>query len=194
MSSDPKRRKKEPRWIKAVTEYLPLILFLIAYFKFDLMVAIQVIVAATGVALVIALIVARRVPVLPLLVAGSVVLFGGIAWLTGSEDPYKMKPTILNGLFGVVLLGGLRFNRLFLKSLMEDSFQLPDAAWRTLTIRYSGLFFTLAIANEIVWRSFSDTVWVTFKIGGTIGAVLVFTAIQWPFIQRHMLSSESPKT
>lgn len=179
--------KKEPRWIKFITEYVPLGLFLFAYLKADLMIAIQVIVVSTAIALVIALIVARRVPILPVLVAGSVLIFGGLSVWLGDDSIYKMKPTVLNTIFGIALLGGLAFKQLFLKMMMGDSLKLPDTAWSTLSKRYATLFFVLAALNECVWRTQSEEFWVGFKMVGPLVLILVFTVAHVPFFSKHSL-------
>jgi intracellular septation protein len=185
MSKESKPAQKEPRWIKFFTEHLPLILFLIAYMKADLMTAIMVIVVSTTIALVLALIVARRVPALPLFVAGSVVLFGGLSVWLQDDTIYKMKPTIMYILFVIILMGGVAMNRYFMKSLMGDSLEMNDTGWLGLTIRYSGLFVVLAILNEVVWRTCSEETWVAFKIGGPLIGIFLFTLAQLPFIKQH---------
>ena len=187
MSDTAPAAKKEPRWIKFLTEHLPLLLFLFAYIKGDLFLAIKVIVASTAVALVIALVVARRVPVLPLIVAASVLLFGGASVLFENDAIYKMKPTILNAIFGAILLAGLPFKQLFLKMVMGDSMELPEAAWKTLTIRYAVLFFVLGALNEVVWRTQSEEFWVGFKIVGPLVLILVFTLAHLPFFKQHAI-------
>jgi len=187
VSETEKVTKKEPRWIKFFTEHLPLILFLIAYIKGDLVLAIKVIVVSTAIALVLALIVARRVPILPCIVASSVLVFGGISVLLGDKTIYMMKPTILNALFGVILLGGLVFKQLFLKMVMGDSLTLPDSAWRTLTVRYSALFFVLGALNEVVWRTQTEEFWVGFKLVGPLVLIVLFTIAHLPFFKQHSI-------
>ena len=190
MSKDAPATKKEPRWVKFLTEHLPLLLFLFAYVKGDLFLAIKVIVASTAVALVIALVVARRVPVLPLIVAGSVVLFGGASVMFEDERIYYMKPTILNAIFGAVLLGGLIFKQLFLKMVMGDSLALPEEAWKTLTVRYAGLFFVLGALNEVVWRTQTEEFWVGFKIVGPLVLIVIFTLVHLPFFSKYAIDTE----
>ena len=185
MTEDVATKKKEPRWVKFFTEYLPLILFLIAYLRGDLNLAIKVIVVSTAIAIVLAIIVARRIPVLPVLVASSVVLFGGLAVLLDNDDIYKMKPTVLNALFGIILLGGLPFKQMFLERAMGDSLQLPREAWLTMTYRYSALFFFLAAVNEVVWRTQSEEFWVGFKMVGPIVIIIFFTLAHIPFLKKH---------
>ena len=150
------------------------------------MFAIQVIVVSTAIALVIALVVARRVPILPVLV-GAALIFGGLSVWLGDDSIYKMKPTVLNTIFGVVLLGGLAFKQLFLKMMMGDSLNLPDAAWRTLSKRYAALFFVLAGLNEFVWRTQTEEFWVGFKMVGPLVLILVFTVAHVPFFSKNSI-------
>jgi intracellular septation protein len=114
-----------------------------------------------------------------------VVIFGGLTLYLKNAIFIKMKPTALYTLFGLTLLGGLYFNRLFLKYLLSLGFEMPDAAWRTLTFRYGIFFLALAAANEIVWRNFSESVWVDFKVWGVIPLILLFSLSQAPFLLRH---------
>jgi intracellular septation protein len=127
----------------------------------------------------------RRFSPVPIMTAVLVVIFGGLTLYLKNAIFIKMKPTALYTLFGLTLLGGLYFNRLFLKYLLSLGFEMPDAAWRTLTFRYGIFFLALAAANEIVWRNFSESVWVDFKVWGVIPLILLFSLSQAPFLLRH---------
>ena len=80
-------------------------------------------------------------------------IFGGLTLWLSNENFIKIKPTILYAMFAAVLVGGLASNRLFIKYLLGQSFQLADPAWRALTWRWSVFFLALAIVNEFVWRN-----------------------------------------
>ncbi len=69
-----------------------------------------------------------------------------------NETFIKMKPTIINTLFGVVLLGGLAFGKSLLGYVFNAAFQLDDEGWRKLTLRWGIFFLFLAVLNEVVWR------------------------------------------
>jgi intracellular septation protein len=103
------------------------------------------------------------------------------------ETFIKMKPTIVNVLFGSTLLIGLLFGRSLLGYVFDSVFRLDDAGWRKLTFRWGLFFFVLAILNEVVWRNFSDDVWVNFKVFGIMPLTVAFTLTQMPLIQRHAL-------
>jgi intracellular septation protein len=98
-----------------------------------------------------------------------------------------MKPTAANLVFAAVLGGGLLLNRIFLKDLLGSSMALPEAAWRTLTIRWSLFFAALAGLNEFVWRSMTEETWVNFKVFGLLGLTIVFAVANTPFMMKHMM-------
>jgi intracellular septation protein len=182
----------EPRWIRGLTEHLPIVLFLGAYYLGSLTFAIQVIVVSTVMALVIAWLVARRLPTLPLVASGLVLVFGGVAWAVGDDTIYKMKPTVMQVLLAVGLLGGLRLGRLFLKELLSDGVDLADAAWRRLTFESVGLLLLLAATNEVVWRTQSETFWVNFKVFGLAGVTIAFLVARTSMLARAATAAPPP--
>jgi intracellular septation protein len=121
-------------------------------------------------------------------VTGVVVLvFGGLTLWLQNDEFIKMKPTIVNVLFGAALLGGLAFGRPLLGYVFDSVFKLNDEGWRKLTFRWGLYFFALAALNEIVWRAFSTDFWVSFKVFGIMPLTVLFTLTQMPMIQRHTL-------
>ena len=163
--------KKAPSWVKPAADYGPLIAFFTGYMMNgrDLMVATVWLMIATAIATLVLLVIERRVPVMPLVTAGIVGVFGGLTLWLKDDTFIKMKPTIVQLIFAVILLGGLAFGKLLLKPLFGAAWKMRDSAWRTITIRY-GLFFIAAAAlNEVVWRTQSTDFWVNFKIFGLIG-------------------------
>ena len=183
--------------LNAAIEYGPLAVFLVAYvlgnrFLDDtgaILAATAAIMAATAVALSVAWFVQRRVPKVPLVSGVLLMLFGGLTlWL---QDPVfiKMKPTMVYLLFSTVLLGGIALRRPLLKPLLGTAWQLDDAGWNKLTIRFGLFFLALAGLNELVWRTQSTDFWVTYKVFGTMGLILVFTMLQIGLINRHQIET-----
>jgi intracellular septation protein len=127
---------------------------------------------------------------MPLLTAGLVLVFGGLTLWLSNDIFIKIKPTILYTMFAAVLLGGLAFNRLFIRLLFGQMLHLSDPAWRTLTWRWSLFFIALAIANEIVWRHVSTNIWVAFKVWAVFPLTVLFAMAQTPFIMRHQIEGE----
>jgi intracellular septation protein len=114
-----------------------------------------------------------------------VLVFGTLTLWLKDETFIKMKPTIVNTLFGSILLGGLYFGKSLLGYVFDSAFKLDAQGWRKLTLRWGLFFLFLAVLNEIVWRNFSTDFWVAFKVWGTLPITLAFTMSQMPLIMRH---------
>ena len=177
-----------PKWVTPVVDYGPLAVFFASYFIWGLMPATGALMAATGVALVLSLVVRRKLPIMPLITAAVVGVFGGLTLWLADEPFIKMKPTIIQVVFAAVLLGGLAVGRPLLKPLLGPALPpMLDQGWRQLTLRYGLFFIAMAALNEAVWRTQSTDFWVTFKVFGIIGLTLVFGVAQVPLINRYKL-------
>lgn len=178
---------KPPAWVKPTADYGPLIVFFVAYVRFDLMTATAALMAATAVALALSLFFHRRVPMMPVITAAIVGIFGGLTLWLDDEMFIKLKPTIVQGLISAVLLGGLMFGKALLRPVMGTAWPMDDAGWRRLTFRFGCFFAVMAVVNEIVWRTQSTDTWVTFKVFGLMGLTFVFGMFQMPLLNRHRI-------
>jgi intracellular septation protein len=136
----------------------------------------------------ISLVLLRHLAVMPLVTLFFALVFGGLTLWLQDETFIKMKPTIVNAIFGTALLGGLMFGKSLLAYAFDAAFQLDEEGWRKLTLRFGLFFFVLALVNEIVWRSFSTDFWVGFKTWATMPMTMVFMLTQMPMLQRHALT------
>ncbi len=127
----------------------------------------------------------RRVPLMPLVTAVMVLIFGGLTIILRDAIFIKMKPTIVNSLFAAALFAGLAFNKSFLHPLLGHTLALSRIGWRILTWRWAFFFVFLAGLNEVIWRNFSEAFWVSFKAWGMFPITLLFALSQVPLIQRH---------
>jgi intracellular septation protein len=175
--------------IKLAVELGPLIVFFIANAKAGIFWGTAAFMAATLVSLIASRTLLGKIPTMPLVSAVFVLTFGGLTlWL--QDDLFiKMKPTILNSLFAVILLGGLVAGRLFLKIVFGDVMRLTEEGWRKLTLRWAIFFVVLAILNEIVWRNFSTDFWVTFKVFGIMPLTFVFAISQIGLLKKYEFST-----
>lgn len=180
-----------PKWVKPLCDYGPLFAFFAAYWLYGLMPATAVLVGTTLLALALSFIVARRVPVMPLVTAVVVAIFGGLTLWFNDDTFVKMKPTIVQAIFSLVLLGGLLLGRSLLKPLLGAAWQMDDDGWRKLTLRFGLFFAAMAVLNEAVWRTQSTDFWVTFKVFGIMGLTLLFAIAQAGLMQRHALAEEA---
>jgi intracellular septation protein len=177
---------------KLLIDFGPLVAFFVTYYvaeryqpEFGIYWATGVLMAATVAALSASRLLLGRFSMPPLVTAGLVVVFGGLTiWL---QDPrfVMMKPTIINLLFAGVLGFGLATGRPLLKLLMGEALKLTDEGWHKLSLRWLSFFVSMAVLNEVVWRSFSQPTWVNFKAWGILPLTLLFAVAQVGLIKRH---------
>ena len=130
----------------------------------------------------------RRLAIMPL-VSGAVVLVFGTLTVVLQDDLFiKIKPTIINSLFGTALLGGLAFGKPLLEMVFDGVMSLTEEGWKKLTVRWALFFFVLAILNEVVWRTQTTDFWVSFKVFGILPITLVFSALQYPLMMRYAIT------
>jgi intracellular septation protein len=180
-------------WRKLVLELGPLGLFFAvnAIFgkTYGLYPATAVLMVATVVALAVSWRLMHRLPIMPLVSGVVVLVFGSLTLILQDELFIKLKPTIVNSLFGTVLLGGLAVGRPLLGVVFDSVFDLDAEGWRKLTLRWGLFFFVLAGLNEVVWRNFTTDTWVAFKAFGIMPLTFVFALSQVPLIQRHAIET-----
>lgn len=150
-----------------------------------------VFVVATVVSLAVHYALVRKLPIMPLVSGVVVVVFGGLTLALQDEHFIKLKPTIVNTLFGVVLLGGLYFRKPLLAVVLDSMFDLTEEGWRKLTLRWALFFFFLALLNEIVWRTQTTDFWVSFKVFGIMPLTIAFALAQTPLLMRHEVKKAS---
>lgn len=184
-----------PPMLKLALEFGPLAVFFLANAYGDkwfgvapdrrIFVATGVFIAVTLAALAITWLLTRKIAIMPLVSAVVVTVFGGLTLALDDAFFIKVKPTIVNTLFGLILLGGLAFGKSLLSVLLDTVMQMDEEGWRKLTFRWALFFFVLAAINEIVWRTQSQDFWVAFKVWGVMPLTVVFALSQTPLILRH---------
>jgi intracellular septation protein len=182
---------------KMLIDFGPLVVFLVTYFvagriqpDTGIYWATGVLMVATVAALVASRLILGRFSLPPLVTAVLVVVFGGLTlWL---QDPMfvMLKPTIINLIFASVLGFGLITGRPLLKLLMGEMLKLTEAGWHKLTLRWIGFFLGMALLNEIVWRNFSESTWVSFKVLGILPLTFAFAVAQVGLIKRYEAKGE----
>jgi intracellular septation protein len=147
--------------------------------------ATAIFIPAILIALAVGYALTRHLPLMPVITAIIVVVFGGLTLILQDETFIKLKPTIIYVLFGVVLLGGLAFGKSLLGLVFDQVLQLTDEGWRKLTLRWGLFFLALALLNELVWRTQSTDFWVTFKVFIVVPLTFVFAGLQYWLLQKY---------
>lgn len=187
--NDPQRAEINPL-LKLALELGPLAIFFFANSRFGIFTATAVFMVAITIALAASWILTRKLAIMPLITGIVVLIFGGLTIYLQNDLFIKLKPTIVNCMFGAILLGGLYFGKSLLGYVFDSVFKLTDEGWRLLTFRWGVFFFVLAVINEIVWRNFSTDFWVSFKVFGFMPITLAFTLFQMPLITKHSIPEE----
>ncbi len=180
---------------KLALEFGPLLIFFLAnQFGEDLLGvtkqakifwATGIFMVATFAALVASKVLYGRIPTMPLVSGLFVGVFGGLTLWLQEELFIKLKPTIVNALFALILFGGLLSGRSLLKYLFGDVFRLRERGWQLLTFRWACFFVFLAVLNEVVWRSSSTEFWAGFKLFGIMPITMAFAIAQLGLLKRY---------
>jgi intracellular septation protein len=171
--------------LKLAFDLGPLVLFFLANSRYGIFVATATFMVAVLAALAASYLLTRALPIMPVVTAIIVLVFGGLTLILHNDVFIKIKPTILYALFGAVLLGGLFFGKPILGVVFDSLFHLTEDGWRKLTLRWAVFFLALAVLNEIVWRNTSTNVWVDFKVFGVLPLTLLFGALQYPLLKKY---------
>ena len=172
---------------KLLIDIGPLAIFFIFYTKDGLQGSILPLMIATVIAVLCSYILEKKIPIMPTVGAGIVLIFGGLTIYFDNEVFFKMKPTIINLLFAVILYAGVIMKKPLLKFLLGAALKLEEEGWKILTQRWIGFFIALAILNEIVWRTQSTDLWVNFKVFGILPITFIFTMTQFPLIKKYQI-------
>lgn len=199
-------RKNENGIAKLILEMGPLVLFfaansrpewfkpavaalfgeaLVASDKAPILIATAVFMVGMLASLVATWVLYRKLPIMPLVSGAVVLVFGGLTLALHNDLFIKLKPTIVNCLFGTVLLGGLAFGKPLLPYVLDSVFQLDREGWTKLTFRWGVFFFVLAALNEAIWRTQSTDFWVAFKVWGVMPLTMIFALAQTPMMMKH---------
>ena len=181
-------------FVKLALELGPLVVFFLANSRFGIFTATAIFMGAVAVSLVTSWLLTRHLPIMTIVTAVVVAVFGTLTLVLQDETFIKIKPTMIYALFGAILAGGLAFGRSYIAILFESVFSLTAEGWRKLTIRWCIFFFVLAALNEIVWRTQTTDFWVGFKLFGAIPLTLVFGMLQYPLLQRYQADETKDKS
>ena len=173
--------------IKIIIDIGPLAVFFIYYKKSGLLDAILPLMIATIVAILFSYILEKKIPIMPTFGAFIILVFGGLTIYFDNEVFFKMKPTIINIIFAIILYAGEVIKKPLLKLLLGSALKLSEEGWSILTKRWIAFFIALGILNEIIWRTQSTDIWVNFKVFGILPITFLFTLSQFSLLKKHQI-------
>lgn len=179
--------------MKLLFDFLPILLFFIAYKVADIYIA-------TGVLIVVTLMQTgwiwlrrRQLEKLPLITAGLVLVLGGATLLLKDPTFVKWKPTVVNWLFAVAFLGSCFIGqKTLLERMLGGQLELPAPVWVKLTLAWAVFFLAMGVANLYVAFTFDENTWVNFKLFGMLGLTVVFVLAQAAYMSRHLKLDDTP--
>lgn len=179
--------------MKLLFDFLPILLFFIAYKSADLYVATGVLIVATLAQVGWIWLRQRQVEKLPLITAGLVLVFGGATLILHDLVFVKWKPTVVNWLFAVAFFGSYFVGeKTLLERMMGSQLELPASVWVKLTFAWAIFFLAMGAANLFVAFTFEENTWVNFKLFGMLGLTLVFVVAQAAYMSRHLKIDDTP--
>ena len=176
--------------LKLLIEFGPIVVFFATYKYADIFKATLWMVLVTILSLIVSYIIDKKLS-MPLMISGVTLLLSGAVTLISGDPTYiKMKPTIVYAVFGMILAVGYMKNKPFIKAVLGSAFKMNDSNWLIVSLRFAYYFFGMAVVNELVWRTQSESWWVNFKVFGAVPITFVFIMFQIPFLLRNKQDAE----
>ena len=173
--------------MKFLFDLFPVILFFVAFKVFDIYIATGVVIAATVAQIGWVRHRHGRVDTMLWVSLALVVVFGGATLVLHDETFIKWKPSILYWLFAVTLFCSAQFFRKnLIRAMLAEQVQLPEALWGKLNFAWIAFFATMGVLNLWVAFNFSTDTWVSFKLFGGMGLMLVFIVLQGMVLAKYL--------
>ena len=171
--------------VKLALDVGPLVLFFAVNARLGIFAGTAGFMVAVVAALLVSYAMTRRWPIMPVVSAIIVLVFGSLTLVLHDDTFIKVKPTVIYALFGAVLLGGYVFDRPLLAIVFDQMFHITEEGWRKLTLRWAGFFLAMAVVNEVVWRTQTTDFWIAFKLFGFVPLTFAFAALQYRLLMRY---------
>ena len=180
--------------MKQLLEFIPIILFFIAYKFYDIYVATAVVIVATIFQVTFTWFKYRKVEKMQWITLGLILVMGGATIYLQDENFIKWKLTIIEWLFGLAFLGSQFIGKKpFVQRMMGANLELPAAIWTRLNLMWSAFFIGVGFLNLYVMHAYDTDDWVTFKTFGVPGLMIVFIVLQMIYLYKYLPETEEKK-
>ena len=177
--------------MKQLFEFIPIILFFIAFKLYDIYVATAVVIVATLIQVTITWFKYKKVETMQWITLGLILVMGGATLYLQDEQFIKWKLTIIEWLFGLAFLGSQFFGKKpFVERMMGASLELPSPVWKRLNLMWATFFISVGFINIYVMQNYTTDDWVTFKTFGVPGLMIIFIILQMIYIYKYIPETE----
>lgn len=177
--------------MKQLSEFIPIILFFIAYKFYDIYVATGVVIIATTIQVAITWFVYKKVEKMQWITLGLIIVMGGLTIYLQDENFIKWKLTIIEWLFGIVFLGSQFIGKKTLvERMMGANIHLPAPIWGRLNLLWSLFFIAVGSLNLYIMYNYNTDQWVNFKTFGVPGLMVIFIVLQMIYLYRYIPETE----
>ncbi|MCB1862064.1 MAG: septation protein A [Gammaproteobacteria bacterium] len=181
--------------MKFLTDFLPILLFFIAYQMYDIYVATAVAIAASALQIGYLRLLRKKIEKMHLVTLGLLIIFGGLTLALRDPLFIKWKPTVVNWLFAAVFFGSQFIGRKsMVERMMSHAIELPAQIWTRLNLSWGVFFLASGMLNLYVAFNFAEATWVNFKLFGMLGLTAVFVILQSFYMARHIQDQKQEET
>lgn len=173
--------------IKIIVEILPLVAFFSAFKFYGIIIATYWLIGMTIFAVLLGYIVEKKISKMQISTLVIITIMGAITIFSGDSQYIKMKPTIINIIFSLILILSIINKKLYIKFIFQNQISMPEESWIVLTKRMAWFFLFCAILNEIVWRNFSESIWVNFKVFAILPLTFLFITLQFMLLKNQIV-------
>lgn len=174
--------------MKLLLDFLPIVIFFVVYKATnDIILATAILIPATMAQMAYSWITTKTIEKMQLVTLALVIVLGGATVLFQDKTFIQWKPSVVNWLFGAAFFASQFIgSKTIVERLMGSSINLPSLIWKRLNLAWCAFFLSMGVINLFVVYTFSEEIWVNFKLFGMLGLTLVFILLQGIYLSRHI--------
>jgi intracellular septation protein len=179
--------------LKLAIEFMPLGLFFLASTKYGFWVSTAVLVVATVISLALTWWLFRQLALMAIITAVTSISAGSVTLIWDDPMYVQMKPTLVGGIFAIILMTALVTREPLFKILLGQNLMLDEQGWRLLTWLWLAYFIFISVLNEFIWRNYSWEFWAAFKAFGLMPMTVAYALPQMWLMKRYQLHEKGIK-